>query len=110
MRAGPVTEHHTNEIIRACRSGLAPERLNRLESQHAADNQVPAPGQVFDLVLVIAPGSSQRDANVIALQMYRVSFGGGLDFGLGSALGVLLFLLVLPAMLFNIRRMRREQR
>jgi DNA-binding CsgD family transcriptional regulator len=27
MRAGPVTEHQTNEIIRACRSGLAPERL-----------------------------------------------------------------------------------
>jgi hypothetical protein len=27
MRAGPVTEHHTDEIIRACRSGLAPERL-----------------------------------------------------------------------------------
>src|SRR4029453_16623867 len=27
MRAGPVTEHHTNEIIRACPSGLAPERL-----------------------------------------------------------------------------------
>ena len=27
MRADPVTEHHTNEIIRACRSGLAPERL-----------------------------------------------------------------------------------
>ena len=28
MRAGPVTEHHTNELIRACRSGLAPEGLN----------------------------------------------------------------------------------
>lgn len=66
--------------------------------------------KIFDLVMVLAPESSQDDANVIALQMYRVSFGGGLDFGLGSALGVLLFLLVLPAMLFNIRRMRREQR
>ncbi|MFD0598265.1 ABC transporter permease subunit [Catellatospora coxensis] len=66
--------------------------------------------KIFDLVLVLAPESSQDDANVIALQMYRVSFGGGLDFGLGSALGVLLFLLVLPAMLFNVRRMRKEQR
>jgi DNA-binding CsgD family transcriptional regulator len=27
MRAGPVTEHRTNEILRACRSGLASERL-----------------------------------------------------------------------------------
>jgi ABC-type sugar transport system permease subunit len=65
--------------------------------------------KIFDLVLVLAPDSSQDDANVIALEMYRVSFGGNLDFGLGSALGVLLFLLVLPAMLFNLKRFRRDQ-
>jgi alpha-glucoside transport system permease protein len=64
--------------------------------------------KIFDLVLVIPPGSTQYDANVLALEMWRVSFGGGRDQGLGSALGVLLFLLVLPAMLFNIRRFRRE--
>jgi alpha-glucoside transport system permease protein len=64
--------------------------------------------KIFDLVYVLAPESSQDDANVIALELYRVSFGGGLDYGLGSALAVLLFLLVLPAMLFNIRRLRRE--
>ncbi len=65
--------------------------------------------KIFDLVYVLAPESSQDEANVIALEMYRVSFGGGLDYGLGSALAVLLFVLVLPAMLFNIRRLRREQ-
>jgi alpha-glucoside transport system permease protein len=65
--------------------------------------------KIFDLVLVLAPDSSQDEANVVALEMYRVSFGGDLNFGLGSALGVLLFLLVLPAMLFNIRKLRREQ-
>jgi alpha-glucoside transport system permease protein len=65
--------------------------------------------KIFDLVYVLPPESSQDSANVIALEMYRVSFGGGLDYGLGSALGVLLFLLVLPAMLFNIRRLRRDQ-
>ena len=54
-------------------------------------------------------GSSQDDANVIALEMWRVSFGGARDQGLGSALAVLLFLLVIPAMLFNIRRFRRER-
>jgi len=64
--------------------------------------------KVFDLVLVIPPGSVQDDANVIALEMWRVSFGGARDQGLGSALGVLLFLLVLPAMAFNLRRFRRE--
>jgi len=65
--------------------------------------------KVFDLVLIIAPGSVQDDASVLALQMWRVSFGGANDYGLGSALSVLLFLLVLPAMAFNIRRFRREQ-
>lgn len=64
--------------------------------------------KIFDLVYVLAPESSQDDATVVALEMYRVSFGGGLDYGLGSALAVLLFALVLPAMLFNIRRLRRD--
>ena len=46
--------------------------------------------KVFDLVFVIAPASVQDDANVIALQMWRVSFGGAHDQGLGSALAVML--------------------
>ncbi|HYL82238.1 MAG TPA: ABC transporter permease subunit, partial [Candidatus Acidoferrum sp.] len=60
--------------------------------------------KVFDLVLVIPPGSALADANVIALEMWRVSFGGIRDLGLGSALAVVLFLLVLPAMALNARR------
>jgi ABC-type sugar transport system permease subunit len=66
--------------------------------------------KIFDLVYIIAPGSVQPDANVLALQMWLVSFGGGNDFGLGSAIGVFLFLLVVPAMAFNIRRFRLERR
>ena len=31
--------------------------------------------KIFDLVFIIAPGSSQDDANVLALQLYRSSFG-----------------------------------
>ncbi|TWF79408.1 alpha-glucoside transport system permease protein [Pseudonocardia hierapolitana] len=66
--------------------------------------------KVFDLVFVIAPGSVQEEANVLALQVWQVSFGaGGGDQGLGSALAVLLFLLVLPAMAFNIRRFRGDR-
>jgi len=64
--------------------------------------------KIFDLVLVMAPGSVLPEANVLALQMWQVSFGGN-DPGLGSALGILLFLLVLPAMIFNIRRFRGDQ-
>jgi alpha-glucoside transport system permease protein len=66
--------------------------------------------KIFDLVFVIAPPSVQDDANVVALEMWRVSFGGAQDQGLGSALSVLLFVLVVPAMLFNIRRLRSEAR
>jgi alpha-glucoside transport system permease protein len=64
--------------------------------------------KVFDIVLSIAPGSVQADANVIALAMWRTSFGGVNDFGLGSALAVFLFVLVLPVLLLNVRRFRRE--
>ncbi|MFF9840114.1 carbohydrate ABC transporter permease [Streptomyces sp. NPDC013740] len=66
--------------------------------------------KVFDLVFIIAPGSAQDDANVLALQLYRSSFGTDADLGVGSAIAVLLLLLVLPVMALNIRRMRRTRR
>lgn len=64
--------------------------------------------KVFDLVYIIAPGPVQEDATVLATQMWLVSFGGGNNQGSGSALGVLLLLLVIPAMIFNVRRFRRS--
>ncbi|GGW26613.1 ABC transporter permease subunit [Streptomyces xantholiticus] len=65
--------------------------------------------KVFDLVYIIAPGPVQEEANVLATRMWLVSFGGGNDQGLGSALSVLLLLLVVPAMIFNVRRFRRSR-
>lgn len=65
--------------------------------------------KLFDLVFIIAPGSVQPDANVLALQMWRVAFGGGQDQGLGSAISVFLLLLVIPVMIFNIRKFRQER-
>ncbi|MEU2392901.1 sugar ABC transporter permease [Streptomyces sp. NPDC007369] len=64
--------------------------------------------KVFDLVYIIAPGPVQEEANVLATRMWLVSFGGGNDQGLGSALSIVLLLLVVPAMVFNIRRFRRS--
>ena len=64
--------------------------------------------KVFDIVLSVAPGSSQDDANVIALAMWRTSFGGVNDYGLGAAIAVFLFILVIPILALNIRRFRRE--
>ncbi|MCF3124906.1 sugar ABC transporter permease [Streptomyces arenae] len=63
--------------------------------------------KIFDLVFVIPPGSSKDEANVLAVQLYNSAFGDQ-DAGVASAIAMLLFLLVIPVMLFNIRRMRRE--
>ncbi|HEX3056719.1 MAG TPA: ABC transporter permease subunit [Gaiellaceae bacterium] len=64
--------------------------------------------KVFDIVLALAPESTQSNANVIALAMWRTAFGGQNDFGTGSAIAVFLFLLVIPVLALNIRRFRRE--
>ncbi|MGW7606200.1 carbohydrate ABC transporter permease [Streptomyces sp. NPDC054766] len=65
--------------------------------------------KVFDLVFIIAPGSSQDDANVLALELYRKGFSEDQP-GIASAIAVFLLLLVIPVMLFNVRRLRREVR
>jgi alpha-glucoside transport system permease protein len=62
--------------------------------------------KIFDIVLM-APGASQDEANVIALEMYRSAFTSR-QYGLGSVIAVLIFLLVVPIMVLNIRRFRRE--
>jgi alpha-glucoside transport system permease protein len=64
--------------------------------------------KVFDIVITLAPGSVQDDANVIALDMWRTAFGGASDFGYGSAIAVFLFVLVIPILMLNVRRFRRE--
>src|SRR6266571_9430163 len=50
--------------------------------------------KVFDIVYALAPQSTQANANVIALAMYYTAFQGGGNFGVGSAIAVFLFLLV----------------
>jgi alpha-glucoside transport system permease protein len=64
--------------------------------------------KVFDIVLALAPESTQQNANVIALAMWRTAFGGVNDFGTGSAIAVFLFLLVIPVLFLNIRRFKRD--
>jgi alpha-glucoside transport system permease protein len=64
--------------------------------------------KVFDIVISIAPGSVQDDATVLALSMWRTAFSGSNDFGVGSAIAVFIFVLVVPVLMLNIRRFRRE--
>ena len=40
--------------------------------------------------------------------MWRTSFGGVNDFGVGSAIAVFLFVLVIPVLALNIKRFRGE--
>jgi ABC-type sugar transport system permease subunit len=63
--------------------------------------------KIFDIVLALPPGDSSAQAsNVIALMMWRIGFSGSGDFGLSSAVAVMLFILVIPAMAFNLKRIR----
>jgi alpha-glucoside transport system permease protein len=64
--------------------------------------------KVFDIVIALAPESTQGNATTIALSMWRTAFGGAFDFGTGSAIAVFLFLLVIPVLALNIRRFRRD--
>ena len=63
--------------------------------------------KVFDIILSIAPGSVWNDATVLAFEMWRQSFQFN-NFGVGAALAVFLFLLVIPIIILNIRNFRRE--
>jgi ABC-type sugar transport system permease subunit len=65
--------------------------------------------KIFDLVIVLAPESAQPAANVLGLELYHASFTQ-LNTGLGSALAVLLFALVLPGMAWRARVLRRQER
>jgi alpha-glucoside transport system permease protein len=62
--------------------------------------------KIFDLILAIAPGSSQDDAATLAFVMWQRSFSGQNLFGLGSAISTFLFILFLPFLVLNVRRFR----
>jgi alpha-glucoside transport system permease protein len=64
--------------------------------------------KIFDLVLAIAPGSTQDDAATLAFVMWQRSFSGQNAFGLGAAISTFLLLLFVPFLILNIRRFRAE--
>ena len=64
--------------------------------------------KIFDIVYVTAPGGSINAAGVVALDMWRVSFQGR-QFGIGAAIAIFLFLMVIPIMVMNLRRFRRDE-
>ena len=62
--------------------------------------------KIFDIIVSIAPDSSQQQSTVLALEMWRIGFTGVGDKGVSSAVAVFLFVLVVPVILLNVRRVR----
>jgi alpha-glucoside transport system permease protein len=63
--------------------------------------------KVFDIVLAMTNG--QWDTEVLANLMYDWMFRGGGDFGRGSMMAVIIMVAVLPIMIWNIRRLLKEE-
>lgn len=61
--------------------------------------------KLFDLIFVLTNGGPGTSSRVIAFTMYQESIPGG-QFGKGSAITVVMLILLLPIMVYNIRRFR----
>ena len=66
--------------------------------------------KIFDIVFVIqqTAGGNAKYANVLAVQLYTDY--GNQNFGAASAVGILLVILVIPAMIFQVHNFRKESR
>ena len=62
--------------------------------------------KVFDIVLAMTNG--QWNSQVLANLMFDWMFRGGGDFGRGAAIAVVIMVLVIPIMIWNIRRANAE--
>ena len=62
--------------------------------------------KVFDIVRTMVGG--QFDTSVVANEFYSQSFRAG-NQGLGAALAVLLFVLVVPIVAYNVRQLRSSE-
>ena len=63
--------------------------------------------KLFDLIYVMTAGGPGTSSRVIAFSMYQEAFPAG-RFGYGAAIAVIMLLLLLPVMIFNVRRFRTE--
>ena len=61
--------------------------------------------KLFDLIYVMTKGGPGKDSQVIAFTMFQQAFEAG-QYGYGSAVAVVMLLLLIPIMIFNVRRFR----
>lgn len=64
--------------------------------------------KVFDIIINLGSDTSEPggQSSVLASDIYYKGFTGGVHTGLSSALAVVLFILVIPAMIFNLRKIK----
>jgi alpha-glucoside transport system permease protein len=63
--------------------------------------------KLFDLIYVMTSGGPGTASRVIAFTMYQESFPAG-QYGKGAAVAVIMLIILIPIMVFNIRRFRTE--
>ena len=66
--------------------------------------------QVFDVVYVMTGGGPANDTEMLVTYAYDQGFGPTRDFGYGSTVGVVLFLLTLVVAVLRLRHERRAER
>jgi alpha-glucoside transport system permease protein len=64
--------------------------------------------KLFDLIYVLTNGGPGTASRVIAFTMYQEALPGG-QFGKGSAIAVIMLLLLIPIMAYNVKRFRSSQ-
>src|SRR5262245_28987539 len=63
--------------------------------------------KLFDIIYIMTAGGPNGKSQVIAYMMYDQTFNGGKG-GYGSAIAVVMLLLIIPIMAFNIKRFRSQ--
>lgn len=63
--------------------------------------------KLFDIIFVMTRGGPGASSRVIAFSMYQEAFPQG-QYGYGAAIAVVMLLMLVPVMIFNIRRFRAE--
>ncbi len=61
--------------------------------------------KLFDLIYVMTRGGPGKSSQVIAFTMFQQAFEAG-QYGFGSAVAVVMLVLLIPIMIFNVRRFR----
>ena len=61
--------------------------------------------KLFDLIYVMTAGGPGKASRVIAFTMYQQAFQAG-QYGYGSAVAVVMLVILIPIMIYNVRRFR----